>query len=413
MAEEEVEILRMGHQGEGVAERTPPLFVPYTLPGERVRVATDESDHGSLKGILTPSPERIKPACAHFTRCGGCALQHWQEDAYASWKEGLVAQAFSQQGISAEISPIIRAKPHTRRRASFAVTRTKSGAVAGYYARGTHQIVPVSMCPLVRPEIESAMQPLADLVAGGLSRKGRASVLVTVTASGLDVMVGGGKPLDIDLRMHLSEGADRLDLARLSWEGEIVAERRLPLLALSGIPVTLAPGAFLQATADGEAALVQSVLAGMEGAGDVADLFAGCGTFTFALARNANVLALEGEAGQVDALERAFHREGPAHHLKRITAERRDLFRRPLLASEMKKLDGIVFDPPRAGAAAQAAEIAKSAVPRLVAVSCNPATLARDLRALLDGGYEISRVQPVDQFLWSPHIEVAVHLTRR
>ena len=178
MAEEEVEILRMGHQGEGVAERTPPLFVPYTLPGERVRVATDESDHGSLKGILTPSPERIKPACTHFTRCGGCALQHWQEEAYASWKEGLVAQAFSQQGISAEISPIVRAKPHTRRRASFAVTRTKSGAVAGYYTRGTHQIVPVSMCPLVRPEIESAMQPLADLVAGGLSRKGRASVLV-------------------------------------------------------------------------------------------------------------------------------------------------------------------------------------------------------------------------------------------
>lgn len=412
MAEEIVRIGALGHQGDGVVEGEPGLFVPYVLPGETVRIERGEKDHAALKGIVAPSPERVKAPCPHFTRCGGCALQHVEEDVYAEWKRGLVVEALRLQNIEAEVEPLIRAHPRSRRRAAFAVTRAKAGAAYGYYAKGTHTIVQVTECPLVRPEIEAAMGPLAELVAKGLSRKGRASVLVTLTEAGLDVMVSGGKPLDMDLRMDLSEGADRLDLARLSWEGEIVAERRPPVLGLSGVSVSLAPGAFLQATAEGEAALAAEVRRALSGAGAVADLFAGCGTFTFALAHEATVTALEGEGAQVAALERAVHREGPRLHLRQVSAERRDLFRRPLLSSEMKKLDGVVFDPPRAGAAAQAEEIARSGVSRVAAVSCNPATLARDLGTLLAGGYKITRIQPVDQFLWSPHIEVAAHLEK-
>lgn len=229
---------------------------------------------------------------------------------------------------------------------------------------------------------------------------------MTSTANGLDIAVTGGKPLDGPLRLELAEGASVADIARLAWDGEIVAERRPPAVSLSGLSVTPPPGAFLQPTRDGEAALVRLVGEGVGKSARVADLFAGCGTFTASLARNAAVHAVEGEGASLAALARAIREQGPALGLKPVTHETRDLARRPLLRSELDCFDAVVFDPPRAGAAAQAAEIAKSEVPVVAAVSCNPATFARDARTLLDGGYALEMLTPVDQFLWSPHIEL-------
>ncbi len=407
MAELEVEIVSLGAQADGIAE-TPggPLYVPYVLPGERVRIAPEEGGRAHLAAILSPSPQRISPACRHFTRCGGCAIQHAAPNFYAAWKRDLIAAALKARGIETDIAPLVRAEPRSRRRATFAVTRTKKGAMVGYYARGSHEIVPLSECPLVVPEIEKAIPSLGEIVSAGLSRSARASVLVTATKNGLDLAVTGGKPLDGPLRAELGQRAAAADIARLSWDGEIVAERRLPEIVLSGLRVSLPVGGFLQPTAEGEAALVKLVREGVGKPRRVADLFAGCGTFTCALADNASVHAVEGEGKALAALERAVREQGPSRGLKPVTTEKRDLARRPLLAEEMAKYDAVVIDPPRTGAQAQAEEIAKSEVPVVVSVSCNPATFARDARLLLDRGYRLDGVTPVDQFLWSPHLEV-------
>lgn len=407
MRELEVVIAALGHLGDGVAE-TPEgeLYVPFALPGERVRVRDLGEGRAELLGIVTPSAERVKPPCPHFKQCGGCALQNFGTKAYEIWKREQVVAALAARGLDAPVETLVPAVPQSRRRATFAATRTKKGVTIGYYGRASHTIVAVSECPLVLPEIERALPGLAELVEPGLSRKGRAALAVTATESGLDVSVAGGKEVDGPLRAALAQGAARLDLARLSWDGDILAERRAPLVTLSGLRVAPQPGAFLQATAEGEAALVRLVLEGVGAAKRVADLFAGCGTFTAALAKQATVLAVEGEAPQLAALDRALREQGPKLGLKPVELVARDLFRRPMLPSELQKIDAVVFDPPRAGAAAQAEQLAKADVPVIVGVSCNPATFARDARTLVDGGYRLERVAPVDQFLWSPHIEL-------
>ena len=403
----EIEIAALGAQGDGVAD-TPdgPLYVPYVLPGEHLRVRTQGEGRAELLKIVTPSPERVKAPCRHFTRCGGCALQHAAPDFYAEWKQGLLGAALKSRGIEAEIAPLIGAKPRSRRRATFAATRTKSGATLGYYMQGTHEIVPLAECPLVVPEIEAALPALAAIAACGLSRRSRASLLVTATINGLDVYVTGGKPLDGPLRADLGREAGAANLARLSWNGEIVAERLPPEVNLSGLRVSLPPGGFLQPTAEGEAALTSLVRDAIGKAKRIADLYAGCGTFAAAFAHEAIVHAVEGEKAALAALDRAIRVQGPALGLKPVTTETRDLARRPVLSSELEKFDAVVIDPPRSGALHQAEQIARSAVPVVASVSCNPATFARDARVLIDGGYRLERVAPVDQFLWSPHLEV-------
>lgn len=406
-AEIEADIASLGAQADGVAE-TPkgPLYVPYVLPGERVLVVPEGEGRAGLLKIVAPSPQRVAAPCRHFTRCGGCAIQHAAPDFYAAWKRDLVAAALKSRGIDTEIAPLVPTQARSRRRATFAVTRTRKSAMVGYYARGSHEIVPISECPLVVPEIEKAIPALAEIVAPGLSRSARASVLVTSTLNGLDLAVTGGKPLDGPLRAELGSRAKAADIARLSWDGEIVAERRSPEIELSGLRVALPVGGFLQPTLEGEAALIRLVRESVGKARRVADLFAGCGTFTAALSGASAVHAVESEKKALAALERAVRERGPSLGLKPVTAEVRDLARRPLLSSELDRFDAVVIDPPRAGASAQTEEIAKSKVPVVVSVSCNPATFARDARMLLDGGYRLDGVTPVDQFLWSPHLEV-------
>lgn len=416
MLEAEVTIDTMGHLGDGVVSHGPggkdgapgePLFVPFTLPGERVRVKGYGDGRAEMLALLEGSPDRVKPACKHFSHCGGCSLQHWSQDPYAEWKRAQVEAALRARGIEAEIAPLVRSHAHTRRRASFAVTRAGKGTVLGYYGRASHTIIPIEECPLILPEIERALPLLSALMAPGLSRKGRASVLVTATETGLDVAVTGGKtPLDLPLREILGELAARGDFARLTWDGEMVAERRIPIIDLSGFKVMLPPGGFLQATREGEEALVSLVRGHVAGARSVVDLFAGCGTFSAALVRQSIVHAVEGDSAAMKALERALHEQGPQQRVKKLTTEIRDLFRRPLIPTELDKFEAIVFDPPRAGAKAQAEDIARSKVPVVVAVSCNPATFARDARTLIDGGYRLERVEPVDQFRWSAHVEL-------
>jgi 23S rRNA (uracil1939-C5)-methyltransferase len=403
-----VTISALGHLGDGVADvGGVQLFVPFVLDGEEVVIRPGDDGRADLVRIVTPSVERVAAPCRHFRACGGCALQHVAPTRYAEWKRDQVVAALSARGIDVEVEPLVAARSRTRRRATFAAMRTKKGVTIGYYGRATHTIIAVQECPLVVPDIEQSLAALAEIVAPGLTRKGRASISVTATETGLDVAVSGGKEEpDGPLRAELAKRAAAADLARLTWDGDILSERRTPLVTLSDLRVAPPPGAFLQATKDGEESLVALVLEGVGDARRVIDLFAGCGTFSAALARRSTVLAVESEPKSLAAFDRAVREQGPALGLKPVELVTRDLFRRPLHMSELLKTDAVVFDPPRAGAAAQCEMLAASSVPKIIGVSCNPATFARDARTLIDGGYKLIRVTPVDQFLWSPHIEL-------
>jgi len=400
-------ITRLGTRGDGVAEG--PLFAPRTLPGEEVS-GTPEADVLRDIRILTPSPERVGPPCRHFTSCGGCQLQHASDRFVAEWKRDMVARALQSHGISAEIEPVMTSPPASRRRATLAARRTKSGALAGFHARGSDQIVEIPECRLLHPDLMNALPAARDLALTGASRKAALAVTATLSLGGLDLAVSGGKPPDGPLRLSLAALAERHDLARLAWEGEIVVTRRAPEQVFAGVRVVPPPGAFLQATAEGEAALCAEVETILGGARRVVDLFAGCGTFTFPLARDAAVHAVEGEAGMIGALDHAARR---GSGLKQVTSEARDLFRRPLLAEELSRFDAAVIDPPRAGAEAQVAELARARLPRIAHVSCNPMTFARDAAALLAAGYTLGPVHVVDQFRWSAHVELVAGFTQK
>ena len=397
----------VGAQGDGVVRTDGgPIYIPRTLPGEQVQAEIMDG-RGDLREVLKPAPDRIEPVCAHFGTCGGCALQHQSHETYRAWKRDQVVRALKSKGIDVPVAEIIPCAPRSRRRATFAAMRTRKTVRFGFFERASHTIVDIASCPILVPELEAAIPTLRDLVGPGLTRKGKASVSVTMTASGLDVSVTGGKAdPDLALRQTLADAAARADIARLTWDGDILAERRPPILDLAGIDVALPPGAFLQATKAGEEAMVSIVTGALEESGSVVDLFAGCGTFSLALAQAHKVHAVEGAKEQCVALETAVRRQGPGAGLKPLTVERRDLARRPMRSDELNSYDAAVIDPPRAGAATQCEALAASTIPLIASVSCNPATFARDARILIDGGYHLESVTPLDQFLWSPHIEL-------
>ena len=382
--------------------------MPFTLPGERVSGVVAEGVLVSLE-VLEAAPERVAPPCRHFGTCGGCALQHASDGFLAAWKREVVLRALAARGLAAELPPVAVSPPRSRRRAVFAGRRTKKATLVGFHGRRSDQIVDVTECHLVRPELMAARPALAALVRSGASRSGALRLTVTASGSGLDVGVEGGKPLDAALRGTLAGLAEEHDLARLAWDGEPVAVRRPPFQMMGRARVVPPPGAFLQATAEGEAALVAAVRETVGDAGWVADLFAGCGTFALPLAERAEVHAVEGDAAMLAALDAGWR---GAAGLKRVTTEARDLFRRPLLAGELKRFEVVVLDPPRAGAEAQARALAGSGVARVAMVSCNPVSFARDAAILVDGGYRLERVQVVDQFRWSGHVELAARFDR-
>lgn len=393
-------IERLGLQGDGIASG--PVFAPRTLPGETVSGTLDGQNLTDIR-IEMPSENRVKPPCPHYTGCGGCQLQHASDDFVAEWKQEAVRRALVAQGIDAVFRQIVTSPSHSRRRAAFAARRTKKGTMVGFFGRASDAIVPIHDCHLIDPALKPGLDVSHELAAECGSRKGTLSVHCTASSGGLDVVVTGGKPLDGQLRITLGRMAENHKLARLVWDDEQIALRVPPEQSFDGIAVVPPPGSFLQATHHGEAALRAGVQDAVGGAGSIVDLFAGCGTFALPLARNARVHAVEGSAPMIAALDHGWRN---AKGLKRVTTEVRDLFRNPLLADELAQFDAAVIDPPRAGAQAQVETLARSGIARIAFVSCSPVTFARDARILIDGGYILRHVQVVDQFRWSPHIEL-------
>jgi 23S rRNA (uracil1939-C5)-methyltransferase len=402
----ELLIESVGAQGDGVSEG--PVFTPLTLPGERVR-ASVAGDRGELVEVLTPSPERIAPVSPHYGDCGGCALQHWAQAPYLAWKREQVRMALGRQGIETEIAATIASAPGTRRRLALHARPGKGAEAAlGFKARRSWRLVEITACPVAEPALVAALPSLRRLAKPFLEHPRSAPTLhVTRTLSGIDVDVTGVErrtgALSADARMAAAEAAAAGDFARVTLAGEILYQARQPIVRFGSASVVLPPGGFLQATEASEAAMAGLALAAVRGARRIADLFCGAGAFSFRLAELAPVSAADSSAPAVSALNAA--RAG-APGLKPIETEVRDLFRRPVAAEELKKIDAVVFDPPRAGAEAQAREIAKSKAAVAVGVSCNASTFARDARILLDEGFRLEKVTPVDQFLWSPHIEL-------
>jgi len=406
----ELTIAELGAQGDGVA-MTPagPVYVPYVLAGERVQ-AEVKGDRARLIAVLEPSPARIPPICRHFAHCGGCALQHMERGAYLAWKRDLVVHAFSSRGIEAPVGYVASVGLGSRRRVSLSGRRTGRGVVIGFHEAKGHDIVDLHECPVTALAIVQALPALKRLIEPVASRKLPVRLTVTLAANGLDVAIedAPGK-LSAELHEWLARAAAQAKLARLTLGGDTIYQSTVPAVRFGTANVVLPPRTFLQAAGAGEAEMVRVVTTALAKAKRVADLFCGLGTFSFPLAKGAPVLAVDGDRQAVTTLENAAKR---TPGLKPITTKVRDLFREPLSPRELEGIDAVVFDPPRAGAALQASSLAKSAVKTIAAVSCNPGTLARDARILIDGGYTLERVTPIDQFLYSPHVE-AVAIFRR
>lgn len=409
----ELVIATVGGEGDGVAPG--PIYVPFTLPGETVR-ATGGGERRELDAVLIASAERVAPPCPHFGVCGGCALQHWEHRAYLLWKVERLRKTLALQHIETEILAPFATPPASRRRVALHARPGQRGeARLGYKGRKSWDVIDIGVCPIADPKLEAALPALRRLAAPLFQHPKSAPTLhVTLTSEGLDIEITGverksGGGLTADARMRLGQIAAEANFARVTLDGEVAYGARQPLVRVGPAVVALPAGAFLQAAPEAEAAMAAFAVEQAAGAERIADLYCGVGTFTFRLAQIAPVYAADGHAAAIRALSSAI---STAPGLKGITAETRDLARRPVLAVEFKKIDTVLFDPPRAGALEQTAEIAASKLAKVIGVSCNPATFARDARVLIDSGFSLDRVLPVDQFLWSPHVELVGVFTR-
>ena len=403
----------VGHRGDGIGfAGGESLFVPYTLGGETVEVepVADHPDRRHLTRIERASPERIAPFCQYFGGCGGCAIQHWQPEAYRAWKRQIVVDTLDHAGIGCEVAALVDAHGDGRRRITVHARRGSDGELrTGFAAANSHAIVAISDCPILDPGLRGALDAARALAEALKSASKSLDIQVTSASNGLDVDVRGSGPLTTALIATLSDIAQRHGLARLTRHGELVLMRTPPVIEIGTARVILPPGSFLQATLAGEQALAALVAEYCKRAKHIADLFCGVGPFALRLAAKARVSAFDSDAGAVAALQKATT---SASGLKPIKAEARDLFRRPLMPQELRDYDTVVFDPPRQGAQAQAKQLAASKIPVVIAVSCNVATFARDTRTLIDGGYKIENVTPVDQFRHTPHVELVARFVR-
>jgi len=413
-SEVELTVSCLGARGDGIAEHQGvPVYIPLAAPGDLVRVRIGsprgEGVVGELLELVRPGPERAAAPCRHFGACGGCTLQHLAAPSYDSWKADLVRRALDHRGLGeVAVAPTVTVPPGTRRRVTLAARQGRRSLFLGFHERQSNRIIDLEECPVARPEIVALLPGLRELLAGILAESEAADIAITLLDDGLDVVIAAARAPDLDVREKLAGFAEAQDLARLSWQvgeepADPVAHRRAGIRRFGGVDVVVPPAGFLQASDEGEAALTRLVLDGVAGAAKVADLFAGVGTFTFPLAAQARVVAVDGDAAAIRALD---HAARSASSAGRVEPALRDLFRNPLDAAELSQFDAVVFDPPRAGARDQAAELARSPVPVVVGVSCNPASFARDARTLVDGGYCLDLVTPVDQFVWSAHVEL-------
>ena len=400
-------IERLGHLGDGIAAGTAgTLYVPGALPGETVDVGevAGHPDRRHLLQIASASPKRITPICPHFGVCGGCAVQHWDKDCYRAWKRDLVVDALRLVGLNPPVAELVDAHGDGRRRITLHARRgTHDILEVGFSAARAHRVVAIDRCPILAKHLDGAIEAVWEIAdAMGPTAK-PLDLQVTATDAGLDIDIRGSGPLSTALVSSLARVASRRDLARLTRHGELIVLTRTPTLRMGKATVQLPPAAFLQATAEGEGVLTQLVLARAVGAAQAADLFAGIGPFALRLAEEMRVRAVDNDELALAALKRAA---AATSGLKPVAIEHRDLFRRPLTAAELKPYTVVVFDPPRQGAEMQSRELASSGVPRVVAVSCNPATFARDAGVLVRGGYRLVDVTPVDQFRYAAHVEI-------
>lgn len=413
MSMERLTIDHVGQQGDGIAlDGARNIYVPYTLGGETVEVtaASERSaDRRDLVEVITPSPERIAPFCEYFSVCGGCAIQHWQTDAYRNWKRQLVVDTLKQAGIASEVGTLVDAHGTGRRRATFHARQGSGALRVGFAAAGRHEIVPITHCPILDPAMDGAIG-VANALAELLKSVGKPlDIQISATENGLDVDIRGSGPLDTAMLSKLSGLAKQHRLARLTRHGELVLLQAPPTIRVGRATVTLPPASFMQPTQAGEETLATLVTERCKGAKRIADLFCGFGPFSLRLAEKFRVSAFDSDAKAVAALNDAVR---ITQGLKPLAGEARDLFRRPLMPQELRDFDAVVFDPPRQGAEAQSRQLAASRLTHVVAVSCNPATFARDAKILLGGGFKLGKVVPVDQFRHTPHAEVVAEFTR-
>lgn len=407
---EEVVIDHVGVAGDGVAKtKHGAVYVPFALPQEVANIAA-ENGHGTIIALKKRSPERVEAKCRHFEACGGCALQHWADQPYQMWKRSLVVEALEGRKITTDVDPVIPCEPHTRRRMILTARVTPKGQIVGFNRYQSHEVVAIEECPVSRPELVDALGAIRSVAALLANYAKEIRINVTLAENGIDVALEGCKINDEKLRQRLVEEGLKQSFIRLTADGEIIIEKERPELHFGSAAVELAPGGFLQATKEAEEFMSKLVMQGLKKTKNAADLFSGAGTFTFRMAEKMKVHAVENDDDALKSLDRAYRQ---SVGLKTVTYEKRDLFRRPLLPRELEAFDGLVFDPPRAGAEEQVREIAKTNIPHVVAVSCNPVTMARDLSILIEGGYTIEKLVPIDQFLWSPHVEAVALLKKR
>lgn len=429
IAARSVVIDSLGGRGDGVATVDGKRwFVAGALAGERVLAAPElhnrDGIHATLERIEEPSPARVEPPCPHFADarapCGGCSLQHLAAAAYTDFKRDLIVHALEHRGLADRVDRIAqawRSPERSRRRVTLSAVGTRDGAVVGFHQRRSKRVVDLGDCVIAGPAITDLLPALRQVLAGYLRPGERAGVSVAIIDSGALIELNG--PVRYPgrrVRERLEALAADHDVCRLAWRPtakkhfSVIAERQPATHHFAGVPVDLPFGAFLQAAAEGEAAIQEVLINTIADAAParIADLYAGCGSLTLPLAvRGHRVRAMDVDRNPLRALGTAATRAGLD-----VTTERRDLDARPPTARELAAYDVVVFDPPRAGARRLAGELARSAVPTVIAVSCHPGTFARDARALIDGGYHLEHIQPVDQFLYGSHIELVAVFRR-
>lgn len=414
----ELTVERIGARGDGIAQyRGEPVFVPFTVPGDRLSARLGARRHGGREGFvvdrLSSGPGRAAPRCRHFGICGGCALQHLDDESYQRVKLEALNTALDRVGIDPGVVAPMRVVRPERRRARLGLARPRDPCLPvgiGYRERFRHELVDLGECPVLEPALFALIDRLRQVARDLIPPGGSAEATLTRTESGIDLLIEAAERPDLGICEVFAQFARECDLARIVWRSGadeiVIVERRPVRVLLSGVAVPFPPGAFLQASLSAEMILVEEVLSGIGPGRPVLDLFAGLGTFAFALARGGAVHAVEGDARTAGALARA------AADQPRVSVERRDLSRNPLPASALARYAAALFDPPRAGAIRQAEALAASGIEFVVAISCNPATFARDAAKLVAGGYRLERLTPVDQFVWTPHLELAAVFRR-
>lgn len=392
-----------GIDNSGAGITSEGIKLPGTLPGEQISI------NNNILKIIKPAETRVTPVCSHYKNCGGCTIQHAKASFIKEWKFNIIESSLAERGIKTNIRPIQTSESESRRRATFHGIKTKKNVIVGFFKKGSHELVSTEQCKLVDPRIISKYPLFREITKIGATRKSVINIVTTLTSSGLDLNVLNGKILDVKTKGQISVLSETFKIARITWNGDLLSQFSPPTIIFDKLVVTIEPETFLQATEQGQEALIKNVLDSVKGASNVVDLFSGCGTFSLPIAKYAKILAVDKSENMLSVIKNAWRKN---HGLKEIVCRAQDLFKNPILKDELKLFDTVIIDPPRSGAEVQINEIATSSITRVSSVSCNPKTFSRDARILIDNGFTLDWVQPIDQFLWSSHIEIVSQFSR-